>query len=86
VTQGTILDILTPTDVRTLAETLDEDSRRGNFQRIFPSPSTHKYMKYFEQPRYFNLLLDQWVQKYNRMEARGKQLSLFPNNDRSFSR
>ncbi|ELU15475.1 hypothetical protein CAPTEDRAFT_121093, partial [Capitella teleta] len=70
----TILDVLTPSDVRILAETLDEDSRKGNFQRIFPAASSHKYMTYFEQPKYFNLLLDQWIQKYNRMDARGTSL------------
>ncbi|XP_052248620.1 tubulin monoglutamylase TTLL4-like isoform X7 [Dreissena polymorpha] len=69
--QQTILDILTPDDVRFLTESIDEDSRKGGFQRVFPTPSTHKYLKYFETPRYYNLLLNQWVQRFNRMEQRG---------------
>ncbi|XP_046371170.2 tubulin monoglutamylase TTLL4-like [Haliotis rufescens] len=67
----TIMDTLTPNDVRTLTECIDEDSRKGGYQRIFPTPSTHKYLRLFEQPRYNNLLLDQWVQRFNRMEQRG---------------
>ncbi|WAQ94186.1 TTLL4-like protein [Mya arenaria] len=69
--QQSILDILTPDDVRFLTESIDEDSRKGGFQRVFPTPSTYKYLKYFETPRYYNLLLNQWVQRFNRMEQRG---------------
>ncbi|XP_045170365.2 tubulin monoglutamylase TTLL4-like isoform X3 [Mercenaria mercenaria] len=69
--QQTILDILTPDDIRFLTESIDEDGRKGGFQRVFPTPTTHKYLKYFETPRYYNLLLDQWVQRFNRMEQRG---------------
>jgi len=71
-TQQTLLDIITPDDLRMLVETIDEDSRRGNFQRVFPNVTTHKFLKYFEQPRYYLLLLHQWVQRYHRMEARGR--------------
>jgi hypothetical protein len=28
-------------------------------------------LKYFETPRYYNLLLNEWIAKYNRMEERG---------------
>ena len=70
VLQG-ILDILTPDDVRILMESIDEDSRKGGFIRVFPTPTTKKYLRYFEQPRYYNILLDQWVARYNRMEQRG---------------
>ena len=70
--QQSILDILTPDDVRHLTESIDEDSRKGGFQRVFPTPSSHKYLKYFETPRYYNLLLNQWVQRYNKMEHKGK--------------
>ena len=66
-----ILDVLTPDDVRMLVETIDEDSRRGKFQRIFPSTQSHKYARFFEQPRYYYLLMDSWAQKYMRLEARG---------------
>ena len=71
--QQTIVEQLTPDDVRILVESLDEDSRRGNMQRVFPNTATsHKYLRFFEQPRYYNLLLDTWLQRYNRMEARGE--------------
>ncbi|OWF40925.1 tubulin polyglutamylase TTLL4-like [Mizuhopecten yessoensis] len=67
----TVLDVLTPDDIRILTESIDEDSRKGSFQRVFPTPNTHKYMHYFETHRYYNLLLDQYVQRYNRMEQKG---------------
>ncbi|XP_076436228.1 tubulin monoglutamylase TTLL4-like [Babylonia areolata] len=70
VLQG-ILDTLTPDDVRILTESVDEESRKGGFIRVFPTPNTKKYLRYFEQPRYYNLLLDQWVTRYHRMEQRG---------------
>ena len=69
---NTIIDILTPDDIRILIESIDEDSRKGGFQRVFPTPSTHKYLRYFENQRYYNLFLDQWCQKFNRIEAKGK--------------
>lgn len=34
-------------DQQTLYETLEEDARRDNFIRIFPSPGSDKYHKYF---------------------------------------
>ena len=66
-----ITDTLTPDDIRVLVESIDEHSRRGNFERVFPTQSTRKYQKFFEAPRYYNLLLDVWIQKYYRMEHRG---------------
>nr|XP_006821072.1 PREDICTED: tubulin polyglutamylase TTLL4-like [Saccoglossus kowalevskii] len=67
----TILDTLTPDDIRILSETEDEYSRRGYFQRVFPSPTSHNYLRYFEQPRYYNILMDEWVRKYHKQPARG---------------
>lgn len=67
----TMLDILTPDDVRMLAETLDEDSRKGGFLRVFPSSTSQSYLQYFEQPRYYNLLLQQWIQHYGNMPSQG---------------
>ncbi|XP_074659233.1 uncharacterized protein LOC141911990 isoform X2 [Tubulanus polymorphus] len=67
----TLLDTLTPDDIRMLIELLDEDSRKGGFQRVFPCIHSHKYLRFFEQPRYYNLLCDSWVRKYYRTEARG---------------
>lgn len=60
-----ILDYLTPADVRELVEAVDEYQRRGKFQRIFPNPTSHRFLKYFAQKRYSNLLLDAWTQKYH---------------------
>lgn len=61
---STVLDVLTPDDVRVLAESEDELTRRGEFNRIFPAPSSSRYLRFFESPRYLNMLLDQWEQKY----------------------
>lgn len=55
-----------------MIESIDEDSRKGGFQRIFPTPSTSRYLRFFDGPRYYNLFLDQWCQKYNKVEAKGK--------------
>ena len=59
-----ILDTLTPDDIRVLVESVDEYHRRGNFQRVFPSSQSYKYLAFCEQPRYYNLLLDVWVRQY----------------------
>ncbi|XP_046846125.1 tubulin monoglutamylase TTLL4-like [Xenia sp. Carnegie-2017] len=64
--KATILDILTPEDIKILAETEDEYSRRGCFQRIFPSETSQKYLTFFDSPRYRNILLDEWTKKYLR--------------------
>ncbi|KAK5606890.1 Tubulin polyglutamylase ttll4 [Crenichthys baileyi] len=61
---SSVLDILTPEDVRVLAESEDELNRQGEFQRVFPSQSSSRYLRFFECPRYHNILLDQWDQKY----------------------
>uniref|UniRef100_A0A3B4UQW3 Tubulin tyrosine ligase-like family, member 4 n=1 Tax=Seriola dumerili TaxID=41447 RepID=A0A3B4UQW3_SERDU len=70
----TVLDILTPEDVRVLAETEDELNRRGEFERIFPSPSSSRYLRFFECPRYLSILLDQWEQKYWNNRTKGISL------------
>ncbi|XP_059417631.1 tubulin monoglutamylase TTLL4-like isoform X2 [Carassius carassius] len=61
---ATVLDVLTPDDVHVLAETEDELSRKGDFERVFPSHASSRYLRFFEQPRYLNILLNQWEQKY----------------------
>ncbi|XP_077978246.1 tubulin monoglutamylase TTLL4-like [Glandiceps talaboti] len=67
----TILDTLTPDDIRILTETEDEYSRRGFFQRVFPCPTSHQYLRFFEQPRYYNILVDEWIRKYHKQPAKG---------------
>ena len=69
-----IIDTLTPDDLRILIESIDEDSRKGSFQRVFPTPSTHRYLCYFENQRYYNLFLDHWCQRFNRIEAKGMKI------------
>lgn len=63
---STLLDILTPDDIRMLMESEDEYNRRGQFERIFPGLMSSRYLRFFEQPRYFNILLDLWEQKHGR--------------------
>lgn len=68
---SSVLDVLTPEDVRVLAESEDELSRRGEFHRIFPCSESSRYLRFFECPRYQNLLLDQWEQKHGSNRNRG---------------
>ncbi|KAM6070990.1 LOW QUALITY PROTEIN: tubulin monoglutamylase TTLL4 [Chlamydotis macqueenii] len=71
---SSILDILTPDDVRILVETEDEYSRRGQFERVFPSHISMRYLRFFEQPRYFNILVTQWELKYYLNKHKGLEL------------
>ncbi|XP_063789944.1 tubulin monoglutamylase TTLL4 isoform X2 [Pseudophryne corroboree] len=71
---ATVLDQLTPEDVRVLVETEDELSRCGQFERIFPSPISSRYLRFFEQQRYFNILTNQWEQKYFANRERGRDI------------
>uniref|UniRef100_A0A8C1KN40 Tubulin polyglutamylase TTLL4-like n=1 Tax=Cyprinus carpio TaxID=7962 RepID=A0A8C1KN40_CYPCA len=71
---ATILDVLTPDDVRVLAESEDELCRKGDFERVFPSHASSRYLRFFEQPRYLNILLNQWEQKYWLNRSRGINL------------
>ncbi|XP_064792588.1 tubulin monoglutamylase TTLL4-like [Oncorhynchus masou masou] len=68
---SSILDVLTPEDVRVLAETEDELSRKGEFERVFPSHSSSRYLRFFKQPRYLNILLNQWETKYGQNRREG---------------
>lgn len=71
-----MLDVLTPDDVRVLVEMEDEFSRRGQFERIFPSRIASRYLRFFDQPRYFNILTTQWEQKYHGNKLKGDASSL----------
>ncbi|XP_013375254.1 PREDICTED: tubulin polyglutamylase TTLL4 isoform X3 [Chinchilla lanigera] len=71
---SSVLDVLTPDDVRILVEMEDEFSRRGQFERIFPSRISSRYLRFFEQPRYFNILTTQWEQKYHSNKLKGVDL------------
>ncbi|XP_013413702.1 tubulin polyglutamylase TTLL4-like [Lingula anatina] len=72
--QQTILDNLTADDVRMLIETIDEDNRKGQFERIFPGPDTGTYLRFFEQPRYYNLLLHQWISRFHDNQEAGRDI------------
>ncbi|KAM9188980.1 tubulin monoglutamylase TTLL4 isoform 2-T3 [Mergus octosetaceus] len=71
---SSVLDILTPDDVRVLVETEDEYSRRGQFERVFPTHISMRYLRFFEQPRYFNILVTQWELKYYSNKHKGLEL------------
>ncbi|XP_014640791.1 PREDICTED: tubulin polyglutamylase TTLL4 isoform X2 [Ceratotherium simum simum] len=71
---ASVLDVLTPDDVQVLVEMEDEFSRRGQFERIFPSRISSRYLRFFEQPRYFNILTTQWEQKYHANKLKGVDL------------
>ncbi|NXO04899.1 TTLL4 polyglutamylase, partial [Rhinopomastus cyanomelas] len=71
---SSVLDILTPDDVRILVETEDEYSRRGQFERVFPTHISMRYLPFFEQPRYFNILVTQWELKYYLNKHKGLEL------------
>jgi len=59
-----ILDNLTPDDLRQLVVSEDELATSHRFTRIFPTQHTHKYFRFIEKPRYYNLLLSAWEQRY----------------------
>jgi len=60
-----MLDHLTPDDLRQLVLSEDELATSQRFTRIFPTENTHKYFKFLEKPRYYNLLLNAWEQRYS---------------------
>lgn len=62
---------MTPDDLRILVETEDEFARRGNFTRIFPTANSKNYMKFFEMPRYYNILVTEWIDKFKRNREKG---------------
>lgn len=62
--QNAILKHLTPDDIRQLMIAEDELARAAPLERIFPSATSHKYLKFLEHPRYHNRLLDAWEHRY----------------------
>jgi len=80
-----MLSKLTQDDVKIICDTEDEFSRRGNFTRIFPS-CKKKYLRFFETPRYYNLLMHFWEIKYSKDRVKGIEiLNKFLRNDRSIT-
>ncbi|KAF5296513.1 hypothetical protein FQR65_LT01502 [Abscondita terminalis] len=68
-----ILVSLTGDDVRQLALAEDELTVIGQFQRIFPTSQSHKYLEFLET-RYYNRLFDAWESKYEKTRSKGIQL------------
>lgn len=66
-----ILDTLTPDDIRVLMNFEDEVSRKGNLELVFPTENSAKFLKYFALPKFYDLLVLQWVKKYARDPHRG---------------
>ncbi|XP_033218603.1 tubulin polyglutamylase TTLL4-like [Belonocnema kinseyi] len=66
-----IIEDLTPDDVRTLIAYEDELTQLDRFEKIFPTATSNEYFQYFEAPRYYNMLIDAWDEKYadNREEG-----------------
>lgn len=69
-----MLNVLTRCDINVLVETIDEHSRCGNLEALFPKRQTSKYLKYFETPRYYTLLLHEWMKQYSSQESQGNSL------------
>lgn len=68
---STILEDLTPDDVRHLIRYEDELTQVGNFEKIFPTPETYKYHQFFEEARYYNRLFDAWETRQAEDRSKG---------------
>ncbi|XP_017489518.1 PREDICTED: tubulin polyglutamylase TTLL4 isoform X1 [Rhagoletis zephyria] len=66
-----ILDNLLPDDIRCLIITEDEYARCAPLERIFPTADTHTYLKFIDNPRYYNRLLDAWETRYGNFREQG---------------
>jgi len=71
-----ILDHLNPDDVRALVMSEDELATSQRFTRIFPNVTSHKYFKFTDKPRYYNLLLSAWEQRYSGISREAGRLVL----------
>ncbi|CAH1183045.1 unnamed protein product [Ceutorhynchus assimilis] len=68
-----VLKELTGDDVRQLIRAEDEFIAKGQFERIFPTNHTYKYLQFME-PRYYNRLFDAWETKYSSRREDGISL------------
>ena len=68
--------MITADDLRVLIEYEDELTRCGNFVCIFPNLESHKYFKFFETIRYYNILLQEWINNFHKNKNKGKKLIL----------
>jgi len=67
----TVLENITPDDLRYLAMYEDEFSRSGGFTCIFPTQESHLYFAFLEKPRYYNKLMDAWETMYGTCRQKG---------------
>lgn len=67
----TILEHLTPDDIRCLITTEDELGRCSPLERILPTANSYRYLKFTENPRYYNRLLDAWETRYGKKRREG---------------
>uniref|UniRef100_A0A182WH41 Tubulin polyglutamylase TTLL4 n=1 Tax=Anopheles minimus TaxID=112268 RepID=A0A182WH41_9DIPT len=68
---SSILEELTPDDVRCLLLTEDELARSAPLERILPAPNSYRYIGFTEHPRYYNRLLDAWEHRYSQNRSEG---------------
>ncbi|KAI8825142.1 tubulin-tyrosine ligase family-domain-containing protein [Fimicolochytrium jonesii] len=52
---------MTAEDLKILKEVEDEYTRRGDFERLFPSPTSSQYDRYFDVVPYFDRLVHHWL-------------------------
>lgn len=64
------MDSLTGDDVRHLIRYEDELTVIGQFEKIFPTSLTYKYLQFLDV-RYYNRLFDAWETKYEKDRAPG---------------
>ena len=55
---------LLPSEVRELIRSEDELAQLKHFSRIYPRKDMAKYNKFFKSPRYFNILMEAWENKF----------------------
>lgn len=65
------MDNLTPDDIRCLLTTEDELARCAPLERILPTPTSHRYLNFTENPRYYNRLLDAWETRHSSKREEG---------------
>ncbi|ESO06681.1 hypothetical protein HELRODRAFT_155740 [Helobdella robusta] len=62
---------LTANDLKVLIDTIDEQKRCGLLEVVYPTRSTLCYLKYFDNPHYYNLLVQAWCIRYPTDDAEG---------------
>ncbi|XP_046630120.1 tubulin polyglutamylase ttll-4-like isoform X2 [Neodiprion virginianus] len=59
-----ILETLTPDDARRLITYEDELAQIGDFEKLFPTATSHLYFQYSNPLRYYNMLFDVWETRH----------------------